>query len=353
MKLWNIKRTVYTVSDLVSWYKQGSLELNPHFQRRPVWRPGAKSFLIDTILKGLPIPIIIIREKRANLNTLEPVREVVDGQQRIRTIISYINNKLLSNYSAVTDEFQLLKNHNADIAGKKFPELSSELRQRILDYEFSVHVLPANVGDTEIYEIFSRMNATGYKLNHQELRNARYYGLFKTAVYTCAGEQLDRFRKWEVLNDTEISRMEEAQLISEFLGILVKRDLSSRSQLSITRNYRQLDKKFAGKESYIKMLRTVFDAIEDTLAAEMPTLIFRKKTLFYTLFAVFYDEIYGIKRPSKKPAKLSARFKAKLLQVNAIIQSGKAPKKVMDAFGRRTTHISSRRTLFEYVSSMV
>src|SRR4051812_21042272 len=62
MKVWQTTRTLYTVSDFVTWYKEGSLILNPDFQRRSVWKPGAKSFLIDTIMRGLPIPIILIRE---------------------------------------------------------------------------------------------------------------------------------------------------------------------------------------------------------------------------------------------------------------------------------------------------
>jgi hypothetical protein len=43
-----IQKTFYRVGDFVSWQKAGTLELSPAFQRRSVWKPGAKSFLIDT-----------------------------------------------------------------------------------------------------------------------------------------------------------------------------------------------------------------------------------------------------------------------------------------------------------------
>jgi hypothetical protein len=42
----------YSINDFVEWDKAGQLELNPRFQRRPVWTDKAKSFLMDTILRG-------------------------------------------------------------------------------------------------------------------------------------------------------------------------------------------------------------------------------------------------------------------------------------------------------------
>ena len=183
MRRLEITRTIYKVSDFVSWQRAKSLVLSPSFQRRPVWKPGAKSYLIDTIVRGLPIPIIFLREQRANLDSLEPGREVVDGQQRIRAVLSYIEPSLLDDFNPARDDFTVQPAHNRELAGKIFSKLPSELKQRILDYEFSVHVLSSEVDDREILQIFARMNATGVKLNYQELRNAEYFGEFKTSMY--------------------------------------------------------------------------------------------------------------------------------------------------------------------------
>jgi len=86
----NIQKTLYKVADFVSWLKNRQLELSPEFQRRSVWKPGAKSYLIDTIIKGMPIPIIFLRDKRTDISQFEPIREVVDGQQRLRTVLSFV-----------------------------------------------------------------------------------------------------------------------------------------------------------------------------------------------------------------------------------------------------------------------
>jgi hypothetical protein len=118
----------------------------------PVWPRGAKSFLIDTILRGIPMPIVFLRE-RTNLKALEPQREVVDGQQRLRTIISFVQPELLADFNEQRDAFTIDEAHNADLAGKSFAELPSGLRQRILDYDFSVHILPSDTEDREVLQI--------------------------------------------------------------------------------------------------------------------------------------------------------------------------------------------------------
>jgi len=76
----------YSINDFVEWDAAKQLELNPKFQRRAVWTDKAKSFLMDTILRGKPIPKVFIRQK-INVTTKTSIREVVDGQQRLRTIL--------------------------------------------------------------------------------------------------------------------------------------------------------------------------------------------------------------------------------------------------------------------------
>jgi hypothetical protein len=185
----NITKTVYKVGDFLSWQRAKFLVLSPSFQRRSVWPAAAKSFFIDTIARGHPIPIVFLREQ-TNLDTLEPFREVVDGQQRLRTLLTYIEPESLRDYDAERDAFEVKKTHNSELAGKTFKHLPADIRRRILGYEFSVHVLPSDTDDREVLQIFARMNATGVKLNDQELRNARFYGEFKKTSYSLAYEQL-------------------------------------------------------------------------------------------------------------------------------------------------------------------
>ena len=108
-------RTQYRVSDIIGWQREGTLQLNPDFQRRSVWKKGAKSYFIDTLLKGFPVPIIFVRDMPSDIHTLKSRRDVVDGQQRIRTILSFIEPSLLKDFNQERDEFAIQKNHNKDL----------------------------------------------------------------------------------------------------------------------------------------------------------------------------------------------------------------------------------------------
>ena len=69
----------YNISDLNEWHQKETLILQPKFQRRPIWSKNARSYLIDTILRGLPVPKLYIRQK-IDLDTRRSIREVVDGR---------------------------------------------------------------------------------------------------------------------------------------------------------------------------------------------------------------------------------------------------------------------------------
>lgn len=236
----SIQRTVFKVNDFLSWQRIGSLSMSPNFQRRPVWPEGAKSLLIDTVVRGVPIPIIFLRQ-RTDLQTLEPRREVVDGQQRLRTLISYVDPSLLGPaLDPNRDIFTVKRNHNKDLAGKSFKDLPASTRQLILDYEFSVHVLPSDTGDREVLQIFARMNSTGFKLNNQELRNAEWFGEFKTLAYELAYEQLDRWRNWRVFSETDIARMLEVEETSDMM-LTMLRGIQPRRKKPLDKAYKDFD----------------------------------------------------------------------------------------------------------------
>ena len=226
-----IDKTTYKVSDFLSWQRAGNLRLSPSFQRRPVWKPAAKSFLMDTVVRGLPVPIIYLRE-RVDMHSLEPIREVVDGQQRLRTILSFIEPTCLKDYDEERDYFLVKDSHNKDLGGKHFTELPVVLRHQILNYGFSVHVLPPETDDRDVLRIFARLNSTGVKLNSQELRNAEWFGLFKSFAYDIAYEQLPRWREWQVFSEDEIARMNEVELVSELI-LLMYSGVTGKSQTAL------------------------------------------------------------------------------------------------------------------------
>ena len=351
MKFWEIEKTTYKVGDFVSWQRAGTLELSPSFQRRPVWKPGAKSYLVDSVVRALPMPIIFLRDRKVDLSKLEPNREVVDGQQRIRTLLAYIDKSLLKDYNPAMDDFMVLPEHNADLADKKFIELDDDIRQQILGYQFSVHVLPASSDDREVLEIFARMNSTGVKLNPQELRNAEYFGKFKTNMYTLATEQLYRWREWNVFTEFNIARMDEVELTSE-LVLLILKGLSQKTQKAIDKAYDMYDLKFSDRNEVVRRFRTVMDSIANKLGQDISELPFRGRPLFYDLFAYFYDVQYGLgtSMTKAKPKTISGNRIDRVRVVSEKISRQTAPEAVLNAVARRTTHLASRRAIVNYLN---
>ncbi len=280
-----------------------------------------------------------------------PRPEVVDGQQRIRSLVSFIEPSSLKDYEPERDDFTLHPVHDKELAGKKFAALDLDIQQLILDYAFSVHIFPSQVDDREILEIFARLNSTGVKLNPQELRNANYFGEFKTSMYRLASEQLERWREWKIFTEYNLARMDEVEITSEFI-ILILRGLTSKSQSSINNVYRDRDNEndFPERTEAEKRFRTVMDTIDDKLGNDMRHLPFRKQTMFYHLFLIVYHLIYGIASSLQPmhPERISSHQISKIIHLVERVESKRAPDEVIQSVARRTTNLNSRTAVFNY-----
>ncbi|MFN0138591.1 MAG: DUF262 domain-containing protein [Pyrinomonadaceae bacterium] len=345
----NIAKTTYKVSDFLSWMRSDSLVLSPSFQRRPVWPKPAKSLLIDTVVHGIPMPIIFLREQ-TDLETLEPIREVVDGQQRLRTLISYIEPALLNDFDSDKDVFTVKRAHNKDIAGLTFKKLDTDYRKQILGYEFSVHVLPSETEDSEVLQIFARMNSTGVKLNPQELRNANHYGIFKTLAYQLAYEQLERWRSWNVFNENDIARMNEVEMTSDFIRLMLN-GIEGKSQPALDNLYKDYDDEFAQATEVTRRFRQTMDRIDEVIGDQIPSSEFVKRGLFETLFTVFYHLLYdldsALKRRQADP--MPSKLANGLIRASNELRYGELPEELSKVLRGGTGNLESRQLRYEFV----
>jgi len=346
----NIAKTVYKVSDFLSWQRSQSLVLSPSFQRRLVWSSGAKSYLIDTVVRGLPMPIIFLREQ-TDLQTLEPIREVIDGQQRLRTLIAFVEPDSLKDFNSNSDDFTIKKTHNAELSGKRFSELSVSVRKRILNYEFSVHILPSETEDREVLQIFARMNSTGVKLNKQELRNAEYFGVFKQLAYQLAYEQLERWRRWEIFTETEIARMTEVEETSDLIQMMFD-GLHGKSQAALDRLYKRYEEDFPYQDEVARRFRAVMDKIDDQLGNRLNQTVFRRrKALTNTLFTFYYDLMFSLKSPLEpmQPKSVSSKVPSAVLDASNRISKGQVSLELSKVLGASTATLDSREKRFQFL----
>src|SRR5208337_5348789 len=84
----NHKSRAHSISWFQDQYKAGRLELRPPFQRKPVWSDKQRSSLVESILLDIPIPEVYIQVSQADDGAER--YGVVDGQQRLRTILQFV-----------------------------------------------------------------------------------------------------------------------------------------------------------------------------------------------------------------------------------------------------------------------
>lgn len=79
------------VREIITLVKEGKIVPRPEFQRRLVWSREDKNHFIDTLLRGYPFPEIYLADGEVDLDTGEGTQLLVDGLQRVNTIVQYFS----------------------------------------------------------------------------------------------------------------------------------------------------------------------------------------------------------------------------------------------------------------------
>lgn len=267
----------YTIADFLEWHAKRQLKLNPDFQRRSVWTTQAKVYLIDTILRQLPMPKIYIRSV-IDLQTKRSYREVVDGQQRLRAISDFASDELV------------LGNRAAEFKGYKYSTLPAELQERFLSYTIAVEQL-INASDEDVLEIFARLNSYNVRLNSAELRHAEFQGEFKWAVCEAAKRWSILWEKFKLLKLQERVRMLDDSLMAEMFGVVLK-GVTDGGQTNTRKLYIEFDKDFPG-ESIVKKVDGTLGFIVDRLSDALYGPVSRAPH-FLMLYAAVAHALFGI-----------------------------------------------------------
>lgn len=207
---------------------QGTISLNPDFQRNEVWTPEKKSQLIESLMLKIPLPMFYVSADEKNNYT------VVDGLQRLSTIRSFIlGDKFLDTkeerFKGVGFKLQDLefwKIYN----GKNFNDLPNNIRNRILESEFRFTVINPGTPEEVRRNIFKRLNTGGMPLSSQEIRNALYLGNSTRLL-----NELSAFPEFEKATAKSIKslRMEDKELVLRFLSFLVRDYTTYRKTVAI------------------------------------------------------------------------------------------------------------------------
>lgn len=274
----NFQSRIYSINDFLEWNDRKQLEISPNFQRRSVWSPQAKSYLIATILQDKPLPKIFIRVS-TDPKTRITKREVVDGQQRIRAILSFVE-----------DGFAISRIHSETYGGLRYSDLPEEVQAKFLKYELSVDLLQ-DLEDRDVLDIFARLNTYSISLNKQELLNAKYFGYFKQLVYKLSGDFYSFWSKNNIFTSRGISRMKEAELMTDLIVAAMD---GIQSKKNVEKYYKLYDETFEDREVIEDRVRRTINAIGNIFGERLASSEFRSTPNFYGLFVALYHMQYGI-----------------------------------------------------------
>ena len=157
-----------TIQRIYNFYINNLFYVNRRYQRKLVWAIEEKRTFIDSILRGFPVPIILLAEVEREKNA---VFEIIDGMQRLNAITSFIEgefdyeDKFFDLATMVESKSRL----DQEILSQQTPILERQSCEVIASY-----VLPLSVysfdDEEKIDEVFRRINSNGKYLSRQELR---------------------------------------------------------------------------------------------------------------------------------------------------------------------------------------
>jgi hypothetical protein len=272
----------------ISWFRQhyveDRLELRPPFQRKPVWTDKQRSSLIESILLDIPVPEIYVQvslDDDGNENY-----GVVDGQQRLRTILQFVGIEDVDDQERDEDnnDFTLDRLPKTSLyKGKSFSDLSPEQKRHFFQYQICVRLLYTE-NQAEVEDVFKRLNKFTLPLKPQELRNATYHGAFAKLAEHLADDEYWAVNR--IITPAYIRRMGDIEMMSDLLIGLIHGPQGGSAKIldEYYDNYESFEDEIPGQakikhrfEQALELIKKIFPDI-----SEVPR--WSNRADFYSLF---------------------------------------------------------------------
>lgn len=277
-----LSQRMYSIADIIRLLDNGELSIQPKYQRRRTpWPTSAKTALMDTILNNFPVPPIYLRDYVNDYGKRQ--KEIIDGQQRISTIIEFYKGK-----------FQLSKSiFDEDFYNCRFEDLPLEAQLLFEDFEVSF-ISIRGASESDIVSIFSRLNSFSLPLNPQEKLNALYAGELKTQVYELATDYNTFWLSNKILTTHTIARMFDSKLVSDIVYAVLY-GVTSYTGKDIDNMYKEFDEEFPLKNEFNSNFNKTMTVLGNLYESQDIAHVFKPTFMFYSLFLVVYARLFGFK----------------------------------------------------------
>jgi hypothetical protein len=274
-----ITRSSLTISEVRDMWQRRELIVNKNYQRSSsVWPESARTYFIDTILNRYIFPKVYFYQVFDKARK-KVIREIVDGQQRLTTILCFLN-----------DEFSL-SNRSVKYQGKRFSDLDDDTQQQFLTYSVEVDII-YSAEQADLLAMFTRMNAYTAPLNPAEKRHAEFEGPFKWFIIEATGEIGPRLVQFNVLTSKQAIRMHDAEFITE-LAIVLEHGIVNKSESSLNHIYKQYNKIFPCEQEFRERIYEFMQLLEQDFSPLKNTYI-TKSYVCHSLFCALMQKKYGI-----------------------------------------------------------
>ena len=185
-----INQEYRSVSDILDLTHNEMVRANPEYQRGTVWTIAQKKKLIDSVMRGYPLPLIYLHHiKRSVAGLNRDDLEIIDGQQRINALYGF-REGAYPLFDPIKDDAQarfpkFLKEQPCPWAGLTFQSLPDDLANKFLNTELPIAMITSD-DPNEVRDLFVRLQA-GLPLNPQEKRDA-YPGGFTDFILKVGGK---------------------------------------------------------------------------------------------------------------------------------------------------------------------
>lgn len=261
--------TVSFSGQTISWFndraKEKRLVFKPPFQRNPVWLPKHKAYLVDTVLRKLPIPEVYMQKDTDE--TGETIYSIVDGQQRVRTLLEFPQG-----------EFELMEQYSPSRDGQTWDDLTKDERVEYWNYRLVVREITA-ASDQELRDLFRRLNQHTVVLNAQEIRNARYKGDFITTATDLANQNF--WAENKIVSPNEIRRMLDIEYTAELLVGIMHGPQNKKTTLDPM--FEAYEDAIPDKQKWLKRFEEA-RALTAQLVPDLASSRWRGKSDYYSLF---------------------------------------------------------------------
>lgn len=258
-------------------FNDGVLIVDTSYQRRSVWLDRDKVRLIETVLMGLIIPEVYFWDAETDPDTGKTITHIVDGQQRIKAIVQFINNEF-----KLSKEFLIDKEISEKYGNKYFSDLENDDKILIWTFNLSIVRIKDKSMD-EIRNIFYRLNLTNYSLNDQEKRHSNTWGLF--ADLTKEISELSFWDDFNLFNYGDIKRMKDEEFCSSLILLARKGIINQTNQNPLNDAYSDYATNYPEYNNDKSRILKWIDTFKLFYSPENKSFM-RKRTQLYTIFCL-------------------------------------------------------------------